>query len=159
MDAESQPGYAGSPIIVFNGLDIAGDGLDLGAGSGGSTIGGFDIIDFSLENSSGQTAGIAIESNDNVLQGNYVGVLTNGSSALYNIFGVYVTGNNNTIGGTVPGAANLISGNDDGVYIDSGSNNVVVDNLIGTDATGTIALGNTFGVTVVDAARAIRSAD
>ena len=87
-----------------------------------------------------------------------MGVLTNGSDAVYNIYGVYVTGNNNTIGGTVPGAANLISGNDDGVYIDSGSNNVVVGNLIGTDATGTIAVANTDGVTVADGAWATRSA-
>ncbi|MCK5711677.1 MAG: hypothetical protein KAI25_03080, partial [Hyphomicrobiaceae bacterium] len=51
---------------------------------------------------------------------------------------------NNTVGGTVAGARNIISGNlDDGVeFKDAGtSNNVVLGNWIGLDATGA-ALGN-----------------
>ena len=46
----------------------------------------------------------------------------------------------NTIGGTVAGAGNVISGNGQiGVtLVDSGtSNNIVAGNLIGTDASGT----------------------
>ncbi len=55
----------------------------------------------------------------------------------------------NTIGGTLPGAGNLISGNGrDGIYLDWDggdifpTNNLVQGNLIGTDKTGTVALGN-----------------
>ncbi len=55
-------------------------------------------------------------------------------------------GANNTIGGTVAGAANLISGNPAvGVEIINSPLNVVQGNLIGTDVHGTAALGNTGG--------------
>ncbi len=55
------------------------------------------------------------------------------------------------IGGTTPAARNLISGNGSaGVLIlGTGSGNAIQGNYIGTDATGTIALGNeTNGVTI-----------
>jgi hypothetical protein len=49
---------------------------------------------------------------------------------------------NNTIGGTMPGARNLISGNiGDGIVLATGS--FVQGNFIGTDVTGTVAVGNT----------------
>ncbi len=52
----------------------------------------------------------------------------------------------NTIGGTVGGAADVISGNKGwGVEIDGSSDNLVEGDFIGTDATGTIALGNAQG--------------
>ena len=53
--------------------------------------------------------------------------------------------NNNTIGGTTPGARNIISGNDTrGVFIEGGTSNIVQGNYIGTDVNGTGDLGNTF---------------
>src|SRR5207244_6889397 len=65
---------------------------------------------------------------------------------------VYVLGNgislqsgasNNTIGGKVAGAGNVISGNGNGMEFDSNaSGNVVQENYVGTNATGTAALGN-----------------
>jgi len=52
----------------------------------------------------------------------------------------------NTVGGTVSGAANVISGNGgSGVYLFASgtSGNVVLGNKIGTDVNGTANLGNT----------------
>jgi hypothetical protein len=45
------------------------------------------------------------------------------------------------VGGTAPGAGNLISGNQTGIYL-GGTGNTVQGNRIGTDASGTAALGN-----------------
>lgn len=54
--------------------------------------------------------------------------------------------NNNTIGGVVPGAGNLVSDNLNGVHLYfadvTNHDNTVQGNLIGTDVTGTVALGN-----------------
>ena len=58
--------------------------------------------------------------------------------------GVNVTGpaNGNTVGGTAAAARNVISGNaNGGVFID-GDGNTVQGNYIGTDPSGTVALGN-----------------
>ena len=58
---------------------------------------------------------------------------------------MYVGGTGNTIGGTTPGAGNVISGNtNDGVEINcaGASGNLVAGNDVGTDVTGTVALAN-----------------
>src|SRR5262249_23105653 len=84
-------------------------------------------------------------------QGNRIGTDVTGTESLANSIGVF--GEQalfNTVGqfygffgGTGPGAANLISGNTNaGLYLIGGSNNTVQGNLIGTDVTGTRALGN-----------------
>jgi len=52
----------------------------------------------------------------------------------------------NTIGGDRATRGNVISGNSDAVYITS-SGNTVAGNMIGTDISGTIALGNNVGST------------
>ena len=62
----------------------------------------------------------------------------------------------NTIGGAASGAGNVISGNNgDGILISSSADVIIKGNLIGTDAAGTAALGNTdFGVQVSASANA-----
>ena len=78
-----------------------------------------------------------------VVQGNFLGVGASGSSRIgsYNPTGVYVSGNspNTLIGGAAPGAGNVIV-DGPGIQIDGGA--VVQGNRIGTDATGTVALGS-----------------
>ncbi len=145
LDATSQAGYAGSPIIVLNGTGVSGSGLVLGTGSDGSLLRGFDIIDFTAAG----TDGIDIESGGNAVQASYVGVQTNGSTAAANTVGILITGANNTIGGTAAGAGNLISGNTTyGVQItgSGATGNTVEGNQIGTDVTGTVAIANATGV-------------
>ena len=90
----------------------------------------------------------------NFIRGNYIGTDINGSVALGNASdGVTLLGTGgNTIGGTNSGEGNLISGNNmGGVALNgTGANgNSVLGNLIGTDFSGRVALGNKYaGVTI-----------
>ncbi len=92
-------------------------------------------------------------SNDNLIQGNYIGTDDTGELAFANgtgiSVGIFFFGN--TIGGTSYGAGNVISGNTvAGILLDLGDSgplssepgNVIQGNLIGVDATGTKAIGN-----------------
>jgi titin len=97
------------------------------------------------------TAGAA----SNVIAGNYIGTDVTGKVAIPNhTNGVTLDGvAGNTVGGTNVGAGNVISGNQrDGVLITSSgaSNNLVLGNYIGADATGTNALANTYGGVTID---------
>jgi len=95
-----------------------------------------------------------------VVRGNYIGTTPDGQSALPNCTsgskgGITVTGPNNVIGGTMPGARNVISGNAEaGIRLD-GSNamhNTIEGNYIGLDAQGNGAVPNvTYGVAVAGA--------
>jgi parallel beta-helix repeat protein/predicted outer membrane repeat protein len=83
-----------------------------------------------------------------VIQGNRIGTDPTGNTAVPNANGgvvIAISGGGNLVGGSAPGAGNLISGNlGDGVLLGStaGSGNVIQGNLIGTNAAGTAALGN-----------------
>ncbi|MBI3465154.1 MAG: right-handed parallel beta-helix repeat-containing protein, partial [Planctomycetes bacterium] len=91
----------------------------------------------------------------NVVQGNFIGTDVTGTADLGNGFGVLLLGAaNSLIGGSAPGARNIISGNErTGVDVqgDDATGNVAQGNLIGTDATGTQALGNLEGVFIQSA--------
>ena len=119
-------------------------GIAIISGSG-NTIGGAtpearNVISMNLE-------GIEINTSNNVVQGNYIGTDASGTLDRGNRSddGVEIQGSStgNTIGGTVAGAGNLISGNaGSGVRIVGGSGHLVSGNLIGTDITGSTDLGN-----------------
>jgi photosystem II stability/assembly factor-like uncharacterized protein len=84
-------------------------------------------------------------------KGNYVGTDATGTAKVGNGTGVYCLGNA-LVGGTEPGAGNLISGNDGaGIQFDSNvaTGAAVKGNLIGTDVSGTKPLGNAVGVSTV----------
>jgi hypothetical protein len=200
IDGTTQPGFAGSPLIVLDGSNVAGDGLVISAGAstvrslvidnfksgagvklltgGGNLLAG-DYLGtdatgttsaanrFGLDvvNSSGNTVGgtsggdrnllagntsygLYIEANSNLNQvkGNYFGTDVTGTQALSNSYDIRIDGSGNTIGGTNAGAGNVISGCFIGIYVFSGTGNRIQGNFIGTDATGTQAVGNTIGV-------------
>ena len=84
-------------------------------------------------------------SNDNSVKGNYIGTDATGTEALANGGeGVDIWGSGNVIGGDTAAERNIISGNGgSGVSVGVGQNaNSVRGNYIGTDVTGTVALGN-----------------
>ena len=119
---------------------------------GGTTAGAANIISGNVGYGGGDPNtgwGLWLSSSGatgNLVEGNLIGVDATGEHILGNTTnaGVYLYGAvDNTIGGTTPGAANVISGNLRGLFItQSATGNVVEGNLIGTDKTGTVALGN-----------------
>ena len=105
------------------------------------------------------TYGILILANSSnaLVQGNYIGTNALGTAALGNTVGVMLDGATTaTIGGTVAGARNVISGNTQGGIIIMGAGatgNLVQGNYIGTNALGTATLGNNgSGVSVSNVA-------
>jgi hypothetical protein len=82
----------------------------------------------------------------NVVQGNYIGTDLSGTVAVPGFAGILLIGGayGNIIGGAVPAAGNLIDGegNVAAIGIEGSSSNVIQGNLIGTDKTGTVAVGN-----------------
>ena len=142
IDGWSEPGYAGTPLVVLNGSGAgAVSGLTLGAGSAGSTVRGLVVESFG-------DSGIVIQSNANTIVGNFIGtdvtgLLNHGNT---NDGIVVVDAANNTIGGTTTAERNVISGNALGIRI-GGTNaggNVIVGNYVGADVNGAATLGNSL---------------
>ncbi|MEM7798781.1 MAG: right-handed parallel beta-helix repeat-containing protein, partial [Chloroflexota bacterium] len=107
-------------------------GIILGPGSDGSTVKGLSIVNYS-------EFGIEVESNDNIIRCNHIGVNGDGVAGLGNgRSGVYVTGDRNRIGGDNVDDRNTISDNGgSGIFIQVGSDsNIIQNNYIGTNSQG-----------------------
>jgi hypothetical protein len=111
--------------------------------SGGNTIGApgaGNVVSGNGNNGIGET----VNANNDIFQANLVGTDATGTFAIPNANGgISLTGSNDTIGGTAPGAGNVVSGNQQGgIFIGPTTNELILGNLIGTDIHGTAALGN-----------------
>jgi parallel beta-helix repeat protein len=83
----------------------------------------------------------------NTIQGNRIGTDVHGQTAMGNLFeGIFANGAvSNLIGGDLPGAGNLISGNGaSGIWLYKASWTTLQGNLIGTKADGISPLGNAW---------------
>lgn len=126
--------------------------------SSGNTVGGTMAVARNIV--SGNGAGISLNGTGgsataNVIKGNYVGLNAAGTAALGNDgTGIYINGPSNTVGGTTPAERNVVSGNEDGVYIigTEATANKVWGNHIGTNAAGDAKIENTeTGVALISA--------
>ena len=147
-------------LIELNGANAPAGSAGLSISAGGSTVEGLVINEFvKVADSTSPTGfdggyGVLLQTNGgNTIQGNFIGTDALGTTGLGNQQdGVLDTGSgNNTIGGTTPAARNVISGNGlDGLDIGNSPDNLIQGNFIGTDATGTVSLGNSqIGVHIV----------
>jgi hypothetical protein len=105
----------------------------------------------------------------NLVQGNTIGLNAAGSARLANgTNGVSIaTASNNTIGGTVSAARNVISGNTaSGIFVSGTSGGTIQGNYIGTNTGGTAAISNqgngihisgSSGITIGGASAAARN--
>lgn len=157
----AQSGVAGNTIRGnFLGTNLAGTaagpGNDVGISlnSSSNVIGGPALADRNVISGNGFW-GITIGgggTDENVIQGNYIGTDKTGSFAIGNEEGgVLDAAGGSTIGGLAPGEGNVISGNLIGLQIakgapEFGESSEIVGNLIGTNAAGTAAIGNEIGI-------------
>lgn len=135
------------------------NGIDIGAGANKNIIGPTDedIAAGMAEGarnvvSGNNDRGIELfQASNNIIRGNYVGLNSTGTAAVPNHdSGIAISraSSGNLIGGPLPEARNVISGNDDdGIVLFRGtgqppSGNRIEGNFIGTDNTGRIAIGN-----------------
>jgi CSLREA domain-containing protein len=126
----------GTPILVNGGVLLATN----------TTIGGTSPSARNVIASNGGFGGIENDGNNTVVQGNYLGTNAAGTAAI----GSATTGIDAeegtpfTIGGSASGAGNVINATGNGIMIggvcfNCANDTTVQGNLIGTDATGTVA--------------------
>ena len=129
-------------------VNPSGNMIDVRAS--GNTIGGTAPADRNIVAGGGVNLFADNGADNNVIQGNYFGVDVSGNVALPAAGeGISFNSSGNTIGGSAPGAGNVIVANGlDNIGLRIGSNNLVQGNLIGTNATGTAALGGLHGIAV-----------
>lgn len=105
------------------------------------------------------SAGVEVQagSNRNLVLGNWIGLGQAGDRAVANFIGVLIAAgaSHNTIGGTAPGAGNVISGNhESGIELRGGARaNAVEGNQVGTDAAGLLPVHNRVGISIQFSAR------
>jgi parallel beta-helix repeat protein/predicted outer membrane repeat protein len=153
IDGYSQPGAGENTLTVGSNAVIRIEltssdpndgfrGLVFDSGADGSLVKGLTINDF-------EYSGVMIDYGvDGVsVQGNHIGTDVTGTVARGNgDTGIQIRGNGNTVGGTTAKTRNVISGgNNRGVAMfgfGTLTANVIENNYIGVDSTGTASLGN-----------------
>lgn len=146
IDGTTQPGFAGTPLIVLDGVSAGGGAIGLQVNGGNSTVRGLVIDRFGLD-------GIRLSTNGaNTIAGNYIGIDATGTLARGNGTGsglrVILDSNNNVIGGTAVADRNVISGGTN-ISISGPSGTLIEGNYIGTNAAGTAAIaGNGYSIDV-----------
>jgi CSLREA domain-containing protein len=143
--------YVGTDLTGSVALGNGNIGILIGQASnntiGGTAAGARNLI-------SGNPEGITVvdlTATGNVILGNYIGTDVTGTTAIPNGVGILISAPGTTVGGTDPGAGNVISGNTgDGVSLGppNATGNVILGNYIGVDVTGTQPLGNDIGIWV-----------
>lgn len=133
-------------------------GIEILNMAGNVLIGGLNPEDRNIVSGNYHIGIRLLNSSNNTLYNNYIGLDRTGNIALPNYDGLSLEAvtQNNIIGGPSPGMRNVISGNYAyglpliGLHT---RNNVVRGNYIGTNASGTAAVPNTYGILFDDGSR------
>lgn len=139
IDATTQPGYSGTPLIVLtNSMSpVDGTGLTVIHSTGTTTVRGFVINNFYY--------GISLFTSGTGLvevKGNYIGTDATGNAALGTSIGIrFGNSSNNIIGGATVADRNVIGGSINAILIITGAtNNIVKGNYICINAAGTAGI-------------------
>jgi CSLREA domain-containing protein len=143
-----QGNYFGTNAAGTAAIGSAATGIDAEIGTGitigGTASGAGNVINAT---DTGITIG-GVQFNaqvNTIIQGNLIGMDATGTVALYALaFGIRINQSlDTTIGGSTPGAGNVINARGDGILVGGTPRGVVIQgNKIGTDITGTLPLGN-----------------
>ena len=151
-----QGNYIGTDVTGAVALGNTSNGIYTDAGA--NLVGGTDATDGALDGqvlarnviSGNLQSGLQFLCDGGVLQGNYIGTDATGTLDLGNAQNGVEVGPRNAIGGDAPGAGNVISGNNQHGILLFNTRNTVRGNLIGTNAAGTGALGNSWAGVIVN---------
>ena len=146
LDATNQSGFSGQPFVEIDG-SLAGLSVDgLAASSNNNRFIGLVINRFDRHGINLTVGGSC------AVYGNYIGTDVTGIVGLGNNgHGIYIdSSTTNSVGGPLAGQRNVIAANgQSGVRLTNNANiNFVVANYIGTNASGTAALGNARGIDI-----------
>ncbi len=142
------------------GLNAAGTAnLDSGFGPSGTTVGVHVVSGAAVVGTGGGGHNVIAGAGNEVIveapgagttiQNNYVGTNATGSAAVGGFQAVIVFANNVLVGGPTSAERNVIAGSQNSGVVVSGADGAsLYNNYIGTDKTGTAALGNHSGVVI-----------
>ncbi|QQS32895.1 MAG: carboxypeptidase regulatory-like domain-containing protein [Acidobacteriota bacterium] len=148
IDATTQPGYSGTPVIELDGTFANNAGLAIQADD--VTVRGFAINRFA-------GAAISVQNRNGVtIESNYIGTDITGSTAMPNGLEqiVLMQSRNVVIGGADASRRNLIAGGSTGIYVGRNSGQsfnidaTILGNYIGTNAAGTGPITTSIGISV-----------
>ena len=128
--------FLGTDASGTTGLGNADDAVNIESGSNNNLIGGTAPAARNVISGNGKVA-LFVATSGNIIQGNFIGTQRDGRNSLANLQGIGFVGvgnaNNNLVGGTVPGAGNVIAWN-------------AVQGVVGEAAAGTgnAILGNSI---------------
>jgi hypothetical protein len=141
--------FVGTDVNGVPQLGVGNNGDGVQVNGDDNVVGGTDLEDRNViaDNSD---AGVRVDgggSTGNLIQGNLIGTDATGTLNGGNDDGVVIAGDGNVVGGTDPGARNVIADNFHGIEL-NGDANRVEGNAIGTDITATVELDNFDGVAI-----------
>lgn len=159
IDGYTQPGSSANSLSIGNNASVvivlkpsvgstATRGLTFTSTANGSLVRGLVIDNFS-------NGGILLNGTSNTtIAGNWIGIDSDGSTAAGNgTAGLFALNGASSliIGTSSPADRNVISGNSgSGILLgDSGTTGTIQNNYIGTNATGTAAVGNITGIQLI----------
>jgi len=158
-------GTTSDVVVEGNFIGVDATGMNVAASTNqapvkiiGNTnrLGGTTAAERNVIGGGGNTI-VSVAGTGNIIQGNYIGVSADGAQGLHqNGDGFATTAidlstggatNGTLIGGSVPGAGNVLFGTYAAIHLGSLTQNAVIKgNYIGTDAAGTVGFGAIYGI-------------